>query len=165
MTLTPIVLAPTGGTDVTGSVTIDPTCGLTATGPLNFGATTTGTVIPADSGASTVSSDVTDTGSVIADVTIEGTEWKIDGTTSSSPIAFVVGSTYYSETATDKVDSSTFMTALSSSPANVFGSDGIVLNGNGLGNGVTDTHYFRVKPPLGVNAGDYEQTITYTSAC
>ena len=161
MTLTPIVLAPTGGTaGVTGSVTIEQTCGLTATGPLNFGATTTGTVIPADSGASTVSTDVTNTGSVsTTDLTIEGTEWKIGGTTSSSPVPFVVESTHYSETATDPYTNASppTMTALTSSGVSAFGGT--------LGNGVTDTLYFRVKPPFGVDAGSYSQTITFTSTC
>jgi hypothetical protein len=137
------------------TITISPTCGITANLNPSFGSTTTGTITPDDSVASTVSTTITNTGTTATiSLTIEGTEWKIGGTTSSSPVSFVVESTHYSETDTDAYSS---MTQLSGTATTV--------HSGTLGSSASFTHFFRVKPPLGVDAGSYEQTITYTSGC
>ena len=148
------------GADASATVTITiappTTCGITASSDPSFGSTTTGTITPSDSGASAVSTTITNTGTAsTTSLTIQGTEWKIGGTTASDPIPFVVGSTHHDDVAATVWSSMDVLT----------NSDTTIPGHAALGNGDSFNLYFRVKPPLGVDAGIYNQDITFTSTC
>lgn len=127
-----------------GQVTISPTCGISLSAQtLNFGDMNTG-----DTSTSDQSTTVTNDGSVLASVSVQGNDWT-DGVSNS----FAVGQTHYALTGGQDYDSG--MTALTSGP--VFFSS--------IGNGASQDGFFKLRIPLGQAAASYTQDITFTSSC
>jgi hypothetical protein len=136
VSLTSVTIADTATLDA--SVTIPATCGIVVDPTtIDFGSVQTG-------GTSSVeSTDVTNRGSVPAQISIRGTNWS--GTSGSFDVSY----TKFGDT---------------SSPATpLLASDQILFNS--LGNGDTASAYFRMSVPYGQSAGSYSQTITFTSTC
>jgi len=126
----------------TATATVPASCGISLndTAP-DFGSVTAG------SESSEVIIQVSNTGSVSANVTIEGTNWTDGGSNT-----FAVGYTKYALTSGTYASK----TALTESA---------VQHMTDLANGDSDDSFLQMSVPSGQAAATYTQTITYTTVC